>query len=259
MIAPAFNAVVVAKPIDEAVAWSADTFVALAIAVANVVKAVTFAAASVFARPEASVSAVAAVFAVFASALAFKLASLVARLTASFALAVTVVPLTKVIAPSLEVAVNVPAPLTITVPVAQLLVAVTFPAAAVVAPTLIFPAVPLVIVTSLPPLTATPAKPFATLISVVAEATTPDIAADDVIFNVSTPVNPETSALVIAAAAVRLTVSTFCTVTPAVSKVPVIIAFNVSFPAPPSIESKAVKVASPPSKEALNTSPYLYL
>jgi hypothetical protein len=110
-------------------------------------------------------------------------------------------------------------------------------------------------VTSLPPTVVTVERPFATLISVVAEATTPDIAPDDVIFNVSTPVNPETSAAVIAALAITLTVSTFCTVTPAVSKVPVMIAFNVSLPAPPSIESKAVNVSAPASKEALNTSP----
>jgi hypothetical protein len=67
VIAPAFNAVVVAKPIDKAVAWSADTFVAFVIAVANVAKSVTFVAAATFARPEASVSPVAAAFTAFAS------------------------------------------------------------------------------------------------------------------------------------------------------------------------------------------------
>lgn len=107
-------------------------------------------------------------------------------------------------------------------------------------------------VTFFPPLTVTPSKPFATLTSVVAAAVTPAMLPVDVTFRVCRPVQPDTSALVTAAAAVRLATSTFLTVAPvAAVKSPEKIRFAVSVPAPPSILSREEKAPRTPLMTSL--------
>ncbi len=108
-------------------------------------------------------------------------------------------------------------------------------------------------VTFFPPLTVTPSKPFATLTSVVAAAVTPAMLPVDVRFRVCRPVHPDTLAAVTAAAAVRLTTSTFLTDAPVASvvKLPEKMRLAVSVPAPPSMLSREEKAPRTPLMTSL--------